>query len=180
LVPTTVKNPQANAICERVHQTIDKKLRNMLLVNPPNDVYDANNLIDSILATAMHGTQAPCNRSLMNKSPDAHTFHRDMMLDIPLIADFIAIHNSRRAVIDESLHHAHEKRLNNEYRVGEQVLLKIYAPKKLDARWTGPYQYSWSMSKEPSPFASMLTLLSDSTSVDSSRIDPNPDAVFLC
>jgi hypothetical protein len=31
------------------------------------------------------------------------------------------------------------QRLNHDYRVGEQVLFKVYAPTKLDARWTGPY-----------------------------------------
>jgi transposase InsO family protein len=47
LVHTTVKKPQANAICERVHQTIGNTLRTMVLVNLPNDLYDANDLIDS-------------------------------------------------------------------------------------------------------------------------------------
>jgi hypothetical protein len=139
LVPTTVKNPQANAIYERIHQTIGNMLRTMLLINPPNDLYDANDMIDSILATAMHATRASANRSLMNNTPGALAFHRDMMLDIPLIADLLTIRNSRQAIIDESLRHANLKRLNHDYRVGEQVSLEVYAPKKLDARWTGPY-----------------------------------------
>ncbi len=67
LVPTTVKNPQSNAICERVHQTIGNTLRTMLLVNPPNDIITASN------------------------TPGALAFHRDMLLDIPLIADLITI-----------------------------------------------------------------------------------------
>jgi hypothetical protein len=56
------------------------------------------------------------------------------MLYIPLIADLLTIRNSRQAIIDESLRHANLKRLNHDYCVGEHVLLKVYAPKKLDAR----------------------------------------------
>jgi hypothetical protein len=139
LVPTTVKNPQSNAICERVHQTIGNTLRTMLLVNPPNDIITASDLIDSVLATAMHATRASANRSLTNNTSGALAFHRDMLSDIPLIADLITIRNSRQAIIDESLRVANMQRLNHDYRVGEQVLFKVYAPKKLDARWTGPY-----------------------------------------
>jgi hypothetical protein len=140
LVPTTVKNPQANAICERVHQTIGNTLRTMLLVNPPNDILDANDLIDSVLATAMHATRASAHRSLMNRTPGALAFHRDMMLDIPLVADLITIQNSRQAIIDETLRKANLHRLNHDYAAGEFVLFKVFAPAKLEARWHGPYE----------------------------------------
>jgi hypothetical protein len=62
-----------------------------------------------------------------------------MLLDIPLVADLITIRNSRQAIIDESLRVASMRRLNHDYRINEQVLLKVHAPNKLDARWTGPY-----------------------------------------
>jgi transposase InsO family protein len=140
LVPTTVKNPQANAICERVHQTIGNTLRTMLLVNQPHDFLDANELIDSVLATAMFATRASSHRSLMNHTPGALAFHRDMLLDIPLIADLITIRNSRQSIIDERLRVANLHRLNHDYRIGERVLFKVFAPKKLDARWHGPYE----------------------------------------
>jgi transposase InsO family protein len=34
-VSITIKNPQANAICERVHQTVGNVLRTMTQTNPP-------------------------------------------------------------------------------------------------------------------------------------------------
>ena len=64
----------------------------------------------------------------MNNTPGALAFHCDMLLDIPLIADLITIHNSRQAIIDESLRIANLHRLNHDYRVNEQVLFKVYAP----------------------------------------------------
>jgi hypothetical protein len=80
LVPTTVKNPQANAICERVYQTIGDTLRTMLLIHPPNDILDANESIDSDLVTTMHATRTSSNRSLINNSTVQEllpAFHRD-------------------------------------------------------------------------------------------------------
>jgi hypothetical protein len=53
--PTTIKNPQANAICERVHGTIANILRTHLHVHPPQSIADANAVMDTCLATAMHG-----------------------------------------------------------------------------------------------------------------------------
>ena len=39
---TTVKNPQANAICERLHQTVTNVLRPLLHIHPPQDINEAN------------------------------------------------------------------------------------------------------------------------------------------
>jgi hypothetical protein len=106
----------------------------MLLVNPPNDLYIANELIDSVLATAMHATRASSNRSLIHPTPGALAFQRDMMLDIPPIADLISIPTSRQAIIDEIIRTVNLKRLKHDYRVSAQVLFKVYTPKKLDSR----------------------------------------------
>jgi hypothetical protein len=105
------------SICERVHQTIGNTLRTTLLVNPPNDLQNAIDLIAlvflSILQSISHG---PRSRS--------SCFHRDMMLDIPLISELISIRNSRQAIIDESHSIANLRELNHDYRVCEQVLLR--------------------------------------------------------
>jgi transposase InsO family protein len=49
---TTVKNPQANAICERFHQSISNSLRVMLKAHPPINEYQAQNIVDTCFATA--------------------------------------------------------------------------------------------------------------------------------
>ena len=46
-VTTTVKNPQANAICERLHQSISNSLRTMLHKYPPNNIDQSNDIIDT-------------------------------------------------------------------------------------------------------------------------------------
>jgi hypothetical protein len=80
VAPTAVKNLQANFICESAHQTIGNTLRTMLMVNPPKSILDADELINSVLATTMHATRASLNRSLMNISHGALALiHHDMM-----------------------------------------------------------------------------------------------------
>jgi transposase InsO family protein len=54
--PTTVKNPQANAICERMHQAVGNSLRELQQWMPPNHLDDAHLLIDTALVNAMYAT----------------------------------------------------------------------------------------------------------------------------
>jgi hypothetical protein len=51
-VLTTAKNPQANTVCEGVHQTIGDMLRTLLLNDPPVVIGQAVQLIKSALASA--------------------------------------------------------------------------------------------------------------------------------
>jgi hypothetical protein len=83
---TTVKNPQANAICECLHQMIGNSLRMMQIINPPQTVEEAHQLVDNALATASYALCAAIHPT-MKISPRALAFHHDMLLDIPTIAD---------------------------------------------------------------------------------------------
>jgi transposase InsO family protein len=47
-------NPQANAICEQMHQVVGNILRTLLHINPPQDMDNAEALVDYALATASH------------------------------------------------------------------------------------------------------------------------------
>jgi hypothetical protein len=48
------KNPQSNAICERMHQTVTNVLRTLAHTNPPPNMTQARDIIDDAQATAMH------------------------------------------------------------------------------------------------------------------------------
>jgi hypothetical protein len=52
-VCSTSKNPQSNAICERMHQTLTNVLRTLVHINPPRNMTQARDIIDNALATAM-------------------------------------------------------------------------------------------------------------------------------
>ena len=138
-VPTTVKNPQSNAICERVHQTVGNVLRTMIHANPPQNILEASDMMDSCLATAMHATRAAASRALEYTSPGAIVFQRDMFLDVPLIADIMALTASRQVRINESLRKANLIRRTYDFKVNDQVLIKSDSQGKLSEKWIGPY-----------------------------------------
>ncbi len=108
-VPTTAKNPQANTVCKHVHQTIGDMLKTVLLNNPPVNIRQAVELIKSILASVQYAVRASIHRTL-GISPGALVFHCDMILPIPILANYNLIHEQHQTAIDENnrkenLHH---------------------------------------------------------------------------
>lgn len=49
-----VQNPQANAVCEQMHQVVGNILRTTLHTNPPQDVANANAMVDYALQLAIY------------------------------------------------------------------------------------------------------------------------------
>jgi hypothetical protein len=72
-VLTTAKNPQANTVCEGVHQTIGDMLRTLLLNDPPFVIGQAVELIKSTLASAQFAVHALIHQTL-GISPGALVF----------------------------------------------------------------------------------------------------------
>jgi hypothetical protein len=83
--PTSVKNPQANAILERIHAV----LMNMLCTSEI-DMADSvkTSDIDVFLANAARAIRSTYHTVLI-ASPGAVIFGRDMLFDIPFIADCV-------------------------------------------------------------------------------------------
>ena len=63
-VTTTVKNPQANAICERFDQSISNTLRTMLHAYPPNNIDQINDFMDTCFATAAYASKVAIHYTL--------------------------------------------------------------------------------------------------------------------
>jgi transposase InsO family protein len=84
--PIKTKNPQANAICERMHQAIGNSLWILRKWTPPAGVDDVKQLVNTALANAMYAMRASFHSGIQT-TPGALAFHRDMVLNIPLIAD---------------------------------------------------------------------------------------------
>jgi hypothetical protein len=72
-------------------------------------------------------------------SPGALVFNRDMLLPIPIMANYNLIRERRQATIDENARCANLRRRFKDYVVGEQVLLILKPLGKLSARTAGPY-----------------------------------------
>jgi transposase InsO family protein len=137
-VPCTPKNPQSNAICERMHSTIGDMLRTLCRQNPPENVATAIELVDSALASAQYGLRTAVHRTL-GVSPGALMFQRDMLLPIPVLADYNMIRQRRQTVIDDNNRRENLRRRYRDYQVGDEVLLFVQNPATLQERSTGPF-----------------------------------------
>ena len=91
---STSRNPQGNALIEAIHKTIGQVVRTVAQARNPRSVHEGQQVIEEVLATAMHATRAATSESLSGNSPGALAFSRDMFLDIPLYADMLAIRNN--------------------------------------------------------------------------------------
>ena len=137
-ITTTLKNPQANAICERLHQSISNSLRTILHRYPPNNIDQINDIMDTCFATAAYASKVAIHRTL-NMSPGALVFQRDMILNIPLITDLLQLHERRQIIIDERLRRANLRCRKFDYQPGDEILILTNNPTTLQDRGVGPF-----------------------------------------
>ena len=53
-ITTIVKDPQTNAMCERLQQSVSNTLQSMLCAYPPNNIEQTNDIMDTCFATAAY------------------------------------------------------------------------------------------------------------------------------
>ncbi len=96
--PTTTMNPQANAICERIHQVLGTMMR-----TAENDMADSVHPadIDSFIDNAVWAIRSTYH-TVLTASPGAAIFGRDMLFDIPFVADWKQIGEHRLHQTDRS------------------------------------------------------------------------------
>ena len=130
--PTTVQNPQANSVLERIHQVIGNMIR-------------ASNLTDSLwvdllpaVAFAIRGTF----HTTLKATPCQLVFGRDLILDASFTANWSAIvaHKLRQAQIDNA--RENKSRIAHSYAVGDLVLIQLNKRTlpKLACPTEGPYR----------------------------------------
>jgi transposase InsO family protein len=135
---TGVRNPRANAIVERLHQTIGNSLRTHLRLRPPTNLETAQQYIDNCLATAAYALRALVHR-ILQCSPGTLAFHRDMFLDVPVLINLETIRQQREALRDTVLQRENKKRFLHDYIVGELILKLAENPPRMAKRATGPF-----------------------------------------
>ena len=137
--PTTIKNPQANAVCERMHKTVADILRSIIKEDPPRRRADVEQKIDNALSTCVHALRCAINHT-MKTSPGAMVFNRDMLMNVQLLVDLESIRGRRQQKIDDNTKRNNNKRIDHNYQIGDLVKLKVYDPTKLEERFKGPYR----------------------------------------
>jgi len=99
--PTTIKNPQANTICEGAHQVLGTMMRTAEL-DMADSVHPAD--IDSFIDNAIWAIRSTYH-TVLKASPGAAIFGRDMLFDIPFVADWHKIGDNRQCQTDRSNTH---------------------------------------------------------------------------
>ena len=134
--PTTVKNPQANGILERAHQTFGNMLRTSEL-DMANSVTPES--VEEFLDNAAWAIRST-HHTVLNSSPGAAIFGKDMLFNIPFIADWSKIGEFRRAQSKRNTDRENAQRSDFDYALGGLVLVrKDGILRKAETKWTGPY-----------------------------------------
>jgi len=130
--PTSIKNPQANAILERIHQVLMTMIRTSE-INMPDSVAPSD--IDAVLTNASWAIRSTYH-TVLKASPGAAIFGRDMLFDIPYIADWKKIGDYRQRQTDQNMMRENEKRIDYDYEVGSKVLIrKDGILRNTESRW---------------------------------------------
>ena len=135
---STVKNPQSNAVAECLHQTVTNILRSTLYASPLDNQLEAELLIDTALQKATYAMHTTVHTTL-KASPGSLAYQRDMILNIPVVADLLDITARRQHLIDERTMAKNQKRISHDYQPNDQVLVLVYKPDKLEPHARGPY-----------------------------------------
>ena len=72
-------------------------------------------------------------------SPGALVFHRDMLMDIPFMADLLLLCKKCQTLIDYNLRRENNRRRNYDYQIGDRVLEILPKPNKLGQFTKGPF-----------------------------------------
>ena len=135
--PTTVRNPQANAILERVHQTIGNMIRTFQVYN--RDDLDEEDPWSGILSAVMFAIRSTYHTTL-EATPMQLVFGRDAILPIFHQADWQYIKAKKQRLINMNNQRENAKRIPYTYQINDKVLLERVKKTKYGEReYDGPF-----------------------------------------
>ena len=133
----TTRNPQANAMVERVHQTVHNLIRVHGLKDA--DSLDATFGWQGILSSVRHAINATVHTTL-RATPTQLVFGRDAMLNIGFLADWEYIKERKQKLILQNNKRENATRTPYTYTAGDAVMVKQMPNRKHgSAQFKGPY-----------------------------------------
>jgi hypothetical protein len=133
--PSSKRNPQANAILERAHGTIGNMIRTYQVEDIDLDEDDPFAGLVSAVGFAVRSTY----HTTLQSTPGQLVFGRDMIFPIQHIADWQLIKNRKQKLIDKNNERENAKRVDYDYKIGDQVLIYTPDPNKMEQPREGPY-----------------------------------------
>eukprot|EP00573_Skeletonema_grethae_P000322 CAMPEP_0201689056 /NCGR_PEP_ID=MMETSP0578-20130828/2716_1 /ASSEMBLY_ACC=CAM_ASM_000663 /TAXON_ID=267565 /ORGANISM="Skeletonema grethea, Strain CCMP 1804" /LENGTH=792 /DNA_ID=CAMNT_0048173573 /DNA_START=167 /DNA_END=2545 /DNA_ORIENTATION=+ len=137
--PSTARNPQSNAIVERLHLTMGNRIRAQLSDENPRTLTEAENIMGTILQDTLHSIRMTPSEST-GYAPGTLSFGRDMIYNEPISFDFGSINKRRQRRVDKDNKRSNSKRYSFDYKIGGYVMKRIFDPTKLGHVWDGPYR----------------------------------------
>ena len=132
--PITTRNPQANAIVERVHQTIGNMIRTFQVQD-----MDEDSPWGGILSAVAFAVRATVHTTTQ-ATPMQLVFGRDAMLNIQFKANWKLIKERKQQLIKQNNKRENSKRTPHQYQVGDEVLIKQDQNTKFGTDpYKGPY-----------------------------------------
>ena len=133
----TTRNPAANAIIERVHQTIGNMIRTFQVQNV--EVSDEDFSWTGILQAVSFAIRSTVHTTI-RATPMQLVFGRDAILPVRHVADWKYIHDRKQSSINKNNTKENLSRKPYDYTVGQMVLLKNAQSTKFGTdTYGGPY-----------------------------------------
>jgi hypothetical protein len=137
--PITVRNPQANAILERIHQTLGNIIRTFE-VHKENK-HEAEYYLEGILSAAMFALRATYHTTTQ-ATPSQLVFGRDAILNVKFQADWDYIRSRKQQLINYNNQRENKSRIPHQYKAHDKVLLDVTGTTKSKFAknpYDGPY-----------------------------------------
>jgi primosomal protein N'' len=132
----TTRNPQANAMVERAHQT----LHSMLATKEIGQGVNPQQKWEGIIAAVGFAMRATVHTT-MRATPMQLVFGRDAIHNVRFQADWQYIKERRQKLIIQNNDRENAKRTPHTYQHGDQVMILQYQHRKYgEPKYKGPYQ----------------------------------------
>ncbi len=134
--PISVRNPQANAVIERVHQTISTMIRTFEV---DKNYFEDDDPWAGILSATAFAIRSTYHTTLQ-ATPGRLIFGREMILDMKHQANWKASKDRKRATIKKNNMQENSKLIDHTYQIGDKVLVSRNSPHKYERPYDGPYE----------------------------------------
>ena len=139
-VPTTVRNPQANATLERMHGVIHNTARTIVNDDILLDI-DEPVPFRQILATCAYAIRSTFH-SVLRMTPGQAVFGRDMILPTKMTIDWTEVQRIRQEAVTRDNTRENRNRTHHQFAPGDRILIRNDSQRaaKYTRQHKGPYR----------------------------------------